>query len=81
MRTPTFVILIVCFASIALADDFKTNNGKEYKNASVTQVEADGRNVHRTPCENCGLVEVSDLMSVAGQLLLLVKVRSSLRAS
>ena len=29
-------------ASIALADDFKTNNGKEYKNATVTQVEADG---------------------------------------
>ena len=28
--------------SIALADDFKTNNGKEYKNATVTQVEADG---------------------------------------
>ena len=35
--------LIVCaVTSIALADDFKTNNGKEYKNATVTQVEADG---------------------------------------
>ena len=35
--------LIVCaVTSTALADDFKTNNGKEYKNATVTQVEADG---------------------------------------
>ena len=42
MGTPTFVILLVCFASIALADDFKTNDGKEYKNATVTRVEADG---------------------------------------
>jgi hypothetical protein len=28
--------------SLALADDFKTNNAKEYKNAIVTQVDADG---------------------------------------
>jgi len=42
MITPTFVVLIVCFASIALADDIKTNNGKEYKNATVTRVEPDG---------------------------------------
>jgi hypothetical protein len=42
MSTPTFVILIVCFASIALADDFKTINGKEYKNVTVSRVEADG---------------------------------------
>jgi len=42
MRNPTFVILIVCFASVALADDFKTINGKEYKNATVSRVEADG---------------------------------------
>jgi hypothetical protein len=34
--------LIVCFASIALADDFKTTNGKEFKNATVMRVEADG---------------------------------------
>ena len=36
------LILIVFFASIALADDFKTINGKEYKNAEVSRVEADG---------------------------------------
>ena len=34
--------MIVCFASIALADDFKTTAGKEYKNATVTRVEPDG---------------------------------------
>jgi hypothetical protein len=42
MKFPTFVILIVCFASIVLADDFKTINGKEYKNVTVSRVEADG---------------------------------------
>ena len=36
------MILIVCFASIALADDFKTISGKEYKNATVTQIDPDG---------------------------------------
>jgi hypothetical protein len=39
---PSFVILILCFASIALADDFKTTKGKEYKNATVSRVEPDG---------------------------------------
>jgi hypothetical protein len=29
-------------ASLALADDFKTIGGKEYKNATVSRVEADG---------------------------------------
>ena len=42
MSAPTFVILIVCFASIALADDFKTIDGKEYKNVKVSRVEPDG---------------------------------------
>jgi len=42
MSAPTFVILIVCFASIALADDFKTIDGKEYKNVTVSRVEPDG---------------------------------------
>ena len=36
-------ILVTLFATaVALADDFKTTSGKEYKNATVTQVEADG---------------------------------------
>jgi hypothetical protein len=42
MRTPTFVVLIVSFASIALAEDFRTVNGKEYKNATVSRVEPNG---------------------------------------
>ena len=40
MRTLTFLIL--CFGSIALADDFKTIAGKEYKNVTVSRVEPDG---------------------------------------
>jgi hypothetical protein len=35
-------ILAALSASIALADDFKTINGKEYKNAEVSRVEPDG---------------------------------------
>src|SRR6185312_4452002 len=42
MRTPAFVMIIVCFASLALADDFKTIKGKEYKDATVSRVEPDG---------------------------------------
>ena len=42
MSSQLLVILIVCFASIALADDFKTIHEKEYKNATVMRVEADG---------------------------------------
>jgi hypothetical protein len=42
MSAPAFVILIVCLASIALADDFKTIDGKEYKNVTVSRVEPDG---------------------------------------
>src|SRR4029434_986913 len=42
MRVPAFAILISCLASAALADDFKTTEGKEYKNATVFCVEPDG---------------------------------------
>jgi hypothetical protein len=38
----TLAILAALSASLALADDFKTVNGKEYKNARVTRVEPDG---------------------------------------
>jgi len=34
--------LAAFFASLALADDFKTINGKEYKDVTVSRVEADG---------------------------------------
>jgi thioredoxin 1 len=40
MKTLTFVIL--CSASIALAEDFKAIDGKEYKNVKVSRVEPDG---------------------------------------
>ena len=42
MSVPAFAILISCLASAALADDFKTTEGKEYKNATVFCVEPDG---------------------------------------
>jgi hypothetical protein len=35
-------VLVVFFASIAIADDFKTIDGKEYKNVTVSRVEPDG---------------------------------------
>ena len=34
--------LILCSASVALADDFKAIDGKEYKNVKVSRVEPDG---------------------------------------
>src|SRR5262249_13703995 len=37
-----FVVIAMLSASIALADDFKTIAGKEYKDATVKQVEPDG---------------------------------------
>ena len=37
-----FTSLIVCFASVAFADDFKLINGREYKDATVSRVEPDG---------------------------------------
>jgi len=40
MKILTFLIL--SFASVTLADDFKLINGKEYKNATVSRVEPDG---------------------------------------
>ena len=36
------MFLILCFASVTLADDFKTIDGKEYKNVTVRRVEPDG---------------------------------------
>ena len=36
------LILAVLFASLALAEDFKTTSGKVYRDATVSRVEADG---------------------------------------
>jgi hypothetical protein len=41
-QTAAFAILAVLSASLALAEDFKTVNGKEYKDATVSRVEPDG---------------------------------------
>jgi len=38
----TIVILATLFVSLALAEDFQTVNGKEYKDATISRVEADG---------------------------------------
>jgi thioredoxin 1 len=40
MKILTFLIL--CFASVALADDFRAIDGKEYKNVTVSRIEPDG---------------------------------------
>ena len=38
----TLAILVLLSATLALAEDFKTLNGKEYKDATVIRVERDG---------------------------------------
>jgi hypothetical protein len=38
----TLLILAALSASLAFTEDFKTINGKEYKDATITRVEADG---------------------------------------
>ena len=42
MSTKVVTLLILCFTSAAFAEDFKTVNGKEYKDATVTRVDPDG---------------------------------------
>jgi sRNA-binding protein len=42
MSTKVLALLILFFTSAAFAEDFKTVNGKEYKDATVTRVEPDG---------------------------------------
>jgi hypothetical protein len=41
-RQTALAILAALSASLVLADDFKTINGKEYKNATISRVEDDG---------------------------------------
>ena len=42
MQTKLFTILLLTFAAAALSEDFKTANGKEYKDATVTRIDPDG---------------------------------------
>lgn len=41
-RNTIIAVLVTLSTSLALADDFKTTAGKEYKDATVTHVEPDG---------------------------------------
>src|SRR5438477_10618463 len=42
MSTKVVTLLILCFTSAAFAEDFKSINGKEYKDATLTRVDPDG---------------------------------------
>jgi hypothetical protein len=42
VQTKLSIILLLSFAAAALSEDFKTVNGKEYKDATVTRVDPDG---------------------------------------
>jgi len=42
VQTKLFTIFLLSFAAAALSEDFKTVNGKEYKDATITRVEPDG---------------------------------------
>src|SRR5712691_6730219 len=42
MMIKALPFLISCFASFALAEDFKTIDGQEYKDATVARIEPDG---------------------------------------
>ena len=42
MNAKFLTALIFCLTSVALSEDFKTVNGKEYKEATITRVEPDG---------------------------------------
>ena len=42
MSTTVLTFLLLCFTSAAFAEDFKTVNGKEYKDATDTRVDPDG---------------------------------------
>src|SRR5262245_36827835 len=42
MGIKVLTFLILCSTSVAFAEDFKTNDGKEYKDATVSRVEPDG---------------------------------------
>jgi hypothetical protein len=41
-KTTIAILATLSAASLALAEDFKTIDGKEYKNATISHVEADG---------------------------------------
>ena len=42
IRCSKVFVLVACVASVAVAEDFKTIGGKEYKNVTVSRIEPDG---------------------------------------
>src|SRR5215467_2493034 len=42
VNTKVLTVLALSFASVAVADDFKTTDGKEYKDATVSRIEPHG---------------------------------------
>ena len=42
VNAKVLMVLVLSFTSVAFAEDFKTVNGKEYKDATVSRVEPDG---------------------------------------
>lgn len=42
MQTKLFISLLLSFATVALSEEFKTVNGKEYNDTTVTRVDPDG---------------------------------------
>jgi sRNA-binding protein len=42
VNTKVLTLLILSFTAAAFSEDFKTVNGKEYKDATITRVEPDG---------------------------------------
>jgi hypothetical protein len=42
VNTKVLPFLLLCFVSAIFAEDFKTVNGKEYKDATISRVEPDG---------------------------------------
>jgi hypothetical protein len=42
VKTKNLTFLILSFTSVAFSEDFKTLNGKEYKDATVSRLEPDG---------------------------------------
>ncbi len=42
VRCSKVFILVACVASVALGEDFKTTEGKEYKDVTVSRIEPDG---------------------------------------
>jgi len=42
VNTKVLTLLILSFTAAAFSEDFKTVNGKEFKNATITRVEPDG---------------------------------------